>query len=476
VCRDAPLAVGDSLQIGSNVLKFVVPPEEFDLAFTFELDANVDTRAIEAQALPMALSLREVGARIRPWAWILFTVVLMGALVIPWLSSPQSGALLPTRQTALPSDHAWQSGPLHSAHANLGAKCEACHVRPFERVADKACLSCHASSLHRHVALQNLELPALASTRCATCHREHNEPSTLVRNDEQICVSCHAKPQAGSSMSAVTDFQHDHPAFAAAASKDNSQLKFSHQVHLDQRGIKTTTGEEIMTCGSCHEPQPAGARFQPISMQRHCQRCHALSFDPREPERNAPHAAPAIVLQSLLEYYAAEYLQGYPDTLNAARPVRKAERPGVDLSALQRTRVLARARTEAEIAARDLLERRACPVCHEVRRGKVASSWTVAPVTMRTAWMPKAAFSHVTHATSLTPCKTCHNAATSKLSTDLLMPKIETCRDCHAGSHSASTTQIASSCTSCHGFHNRSNPLWDASSLPTVDSVRSLRQ
>jgi c(7)-type cytochrome triheme protein len=178
-----------------------------------------------------------------------------------------------------------------------------------------------------------------------------------------------------------------------------------------------------------------------------------------------PHARPEIVLESLLEYYSSEYLQGYPDALNTARPVRKVARPGVDLSAAQRTRVLARARAQAEITARDLLERRACVVCHDVQRGKAASSWTVTPVSLRPVWMPKARFSHAAHATSLTPCKTCHAAEQSKRATDMLMPAIQSCRACHAGSHSATSTQIASSCTSCHDFHSARYPLWQAGLL-----------
>ncbi len=460
VRRDAPLAVGDALQIGANVLKLIAPPAGFDLAFTFELDNSVDTRAVEAPAL--LLTLAEVGARMQPWAWALSIAVLVGALLVPWLSSPQSGAPLPTRPTVLPSDHAWQSGPLHTAHANLSAKCESCHERPFARVTDQACLTCHAASLHRHAPPDNRQLPVLAMTHCASCHREHDEPSTLVRNDEQVCVSCHANPQHPARSGPVADFLRQHPAFAAARIRDESHVKFPHDVHLNPNGIKTTTGNEVMTCAGCHEPQAGGARFQAISMQRHCQRCHSLSFDPRAPERNVPHASPEIVLESLLEYYSSEYLQGYPDALNTARPVRKVARPGVDLSAAQRARVLARARAQAEITARDLLERRACVVCHDVQRGKAASTWTVTPVSLRAVWMPKARFSHAAHATSLTPCKSCHAAQKSRHATDMLMPPIESCRACHAGPHSAASTQIASSCTSCHDFHSTQYPLWQA--------------
>lgn len=474
VCRDASLAVGDALQIGANVIRLIAPPAGFDLAFTFELDNSVDTRAVEAPAL--LLTLPEVGARMQPWAWALSIVVLVGALLMPWLSSPQSGALLPTRQTVLPSDHAWQAGPLHAAHGNLSAKCESCHERPFARVANPACLACHATSLHQHVPPQNRQLLLLASTRCASCHREHDEPSTLARNDEKLCINCHANLKLIEKPAPATDFMRQHPAFATVRIRDESHLKFPHDVHLNPKGIKTTTGSEVMTCAACHEPQAGGAGFQPISMQRHCQRCHSLSFDPRAPERNVPHARPEIMLESLLEYYSSEYLQGYPDALNTARPAGNVARPGVDLGAAQRARVLARARAQAEITARDLLERRACYVCHEVQRGKAASTWTVTPVSVRAAWMPKARFSHAAHATSLTPCKTCHAAEKSRHATDMLMPAIETCRTCHAGSHSAASTQIASSCTSCHDFHSGQYPLWQAGPMRVAPTAAAWRR
>ena len=276
MCRDAPLAVGDELQIGANIVRLIAPPAGFDLAFTFELETGVNALAVEAPALP--LTLREVGARMQPWAWALSLAVLAVALIVPWMSSPQSGAPLPTRQTLLPSDHAWQAGPLHTAHANLSAACESCHQRPFVRVTDQACLGCHAAALHRHQPPHSPQASVLAATRCASCHREHDEPSTLLRNNEQACVSCHATlPRAKQTAAAAVDFLRQHPPFAASRSHDESHLKFPHDKHLDPRGIRTTSGREVMTCAGCHEPQVGGARLQPITMQRHCQRCHSLS-------------------------------------------------------------------------------------------------------------------------------------------------------------------------------------------------------
>src|SRR5690606_30964390 len=46
-------------------------------------------------------------------------------------------------------DAAWSAGKLSLAHHTLEQKCEACHVKPFEPVQDKACLTCHKDT-HDH--------------------------------------------------------------------------------------------------------------------------------------------------------------------------------------------------------------------------------------------------------------------------------------------------------------------------------------
>jgi predicted CXXCH cytochrome family protein len=483
VCREAALRPGDVLRIGANTLRFIEPPDAFDLAFTFELDADTDTRAVEPP--PLRLSLAELGLSKRPWAWGSFLVVLVVALLLPWLSSPQSSFALPVRGSAIPSDLAWSSGPLHNAHATLSNKCEACHSVPFRRVRDASCLECHAQSLHRHVPLQHVMLPHLASTRCAQCHAEHNSPSTLQSTDERLCVACHANPGTASTLAAdsvrVTDFERDHPEFRvtlrvpardeAAATVDRvridktvrerSGLKFPHSKHLDPEGVNTPSGRLVLGCGDCHVPQPGSAAMQPIRMETHCQRCHELSFDPRDPPRTVPHGPVEGVLTSLVEYYAAAYLAGYPDTMAPAPLERLVRLPGKTLDDSQRERLLQKARDEAARVARDVFERRVCQTCHYIESDS-AAGWRVEPVALTTAYMPKAIFSHASHSTGMTGCTRCHDALTSQRSEDLLMPRIETCRACHAGARSADSAAVASTCTLCHRFHVESNPLWNA--------------
>ncbi len=486
VCREAVLRPGDVLRIGANTLRFIEPPEAFDLAFTFELDPQADARAVQQPSL--RLSVAELGLSKRPWAWGAFIVVLAAALLLPWLSSPQSSFALPARGSAIPSDLSWSTGPLHNAHAMLAAKCETCHAQPFRRVRDASCLECHAATLHRHVPLQHVMLPRLASTRCAQCHTEHDDPSTLQSTDERLCVACHRDPGTVSALASdavrVTDFGRDHPEFrvtlrlparddAAAlfervrldkTAKERSGLKFPHSKHLDPKGVNTPSGRLVLECGDCHVPQPGGRNMQPIRMETHCQRCHALSFDPRDPRRTVPHGPVERVLTSLLEYYAAAYLAGYPDSTAPVPAERLVRLPGKMLDDSQRERLLQRARDEAARVARDLFERRVCQTCHQIESDSGAG-WRVEPVALTTAYMPKALFSHASHSTEMTNCTSCHDALTSQRSEDLLMPRIETCRACHAGARAADSASVASTCTVCHQFHVTSNPLWNAAEL-----------
>jgi predicted CXXCH cytochrome family protein len=65
-------------------------------------------------------------------------------------------------------------------------------------------------------------------------------------------------------------------------------------------------------------------------------------------------------------------------------------------------------------------------------------------------WYAKARFTHASHTTM--QCTDCHDAATSKASTDLLIPGVENCRQCHAGE--AATDKVPTTCIGCHGYHD----------------------
>ena len=105
--------------------------------------------------------------------------------------------------------------------------------------------------------------------------------------------------------------------------------------------------------------------------------------------------------------------------------------------------------------AEDLFERRACANCHYVAKQDGEVPWRVEPVQLANSFFPSAFFSHAAHDTEVTSCDSCHHATTSESAQDLLIPDLESCRDCHGSGYSSrnNASQIPSTCVMCHSFH-----------------------
>ncbi len=199
-----------------------------------------------------------------------------------------------------------------------------------------------------------------------------------------------------------------------------------------------------LTCATCHQPDVSGIRHEPVTFAAHCQACHSLQFDVRQPDLELPHGSPVAVrafLNSLPTQYA-----------DAAR------RAGVTNVEEFVTGRLAALRAEV-IAGRDFesdvfftADRRApgtkspypgCVKCHEVTAG------TPPQVTAPRAeqrWLWGGEFNHATH--RAIACVDCHAAQQSKFTSDLILPGKDTCAGCHG-----KKAGVASSCITCHNFH-----------------------
>ena len=107
-------------------------------------------------------------------------------------------------------------------------------------------------------------------------------------------------------------------------------------------------------------------------------------------------------------------------------------------------------------AASNLFERQTCVICHEITLDPAENEipWSVAPVKLTDTWMPKAVFSHERHDNM--SCSDCHEAETSSVATDVLMPEIDSCQMCHGGEHAQNLLQ--SNCLTCHEFHYVDQP------------------
>lgn len=468
--RDARLSVGDTVEVGSNIVRVIEAPDGADFAITFELRPDATGEHLQQSWTSGVSGIG--GFSKRRLSWTLAAVVALIALVVPalTLTSPTVASLL--RSTPLlPDDGLWLSGPVHSAHSSIAVECDTCHVKAFQRVPDTACMDCHSVAKHS----TNEAHPVLGEMRCATCHLEHNEPPQLVKQHQGLCADCHSDLPDDTALQSAGDFLDAHPNFrvslaspvaaddglqwqqlrmplADALLAEQSNLRFNHKVHLDADGINTPDGKRVIECGECHQPETGGRRMRPIAMDEHCAGCHTLSFDPDDATRTVPHGDPAGVMRALVEYYSARLLG--EDT----GPVdQRLRRPGRALTREDRDRAAAEARQKALEVAEDLFERQACATCHEVTRNEDNPElpWNVLPVKLTERFFPHAEFSHAAHDTEVSQCESCHAAGDSESATDLLMPGIDSCRDCHGSgiARRNATTQIPSTCIMCHSFH-----------------------
>lgn len=478
IVHAASCAAGAQIELGSYRIDLIEPPEDYDAAVEIsQIDKSEQAAESARKRLPTSLAETRLSKRMP--AWILFSAIFLLFLVLPAASHYSSGLSAFLQGSPLPSRNAWQAGELASAHHFFQSECSACHSEPFAWVKDGDCLTCHAlTPAHADPAVFNL--PELGEARCAHCHRDHNGKNGLIREDQSLCSDCHRglgeRTAGASTLGDATDFGLDHPEFKvslprwdangrftpervtlAADLRENSGLKFPHDLHLDREGINAPDGRRVLVCASCHEPDAGGKVMKPVDFETMCQSCHALSFDVTEPERQVPHARITEIFYMLDEFYARRALEGVVRDESAPVTLRTRRLPGQAVEPQQRQLALTWARDKARQVGESLFTGKACTVCHQVAPGRSTEEpWTVAPVRVAGVWFPKSEFDHRSHTTMA--CADCHQAEASDSSQDLLLPDIANCRQCHAGGQGGHD-KLESGCISCHGYHESAHLL-----------------
>lgn len=389
-----------------------------------------------------------------------------------------------------PMEIAWSSGPLSQAHQMIEEDCAACHVRPFEMTANTACLSCHAQTTN-HSDIAEHPAVSLENTRCASCHKEHNGGEAPVETASSACVSCHADIKtvsAKSTLDNINGFASDHPQFQLAVIKEvtvspetgvvsriervpftkdtvvqeNPGLKFPHSKHLVEGGVRSPAGKTQLQCANCHLPEPTGL-MRAIDMERDCAGCHKMTFNAAGVERTLPHADEDEVARILTDYFISAAMEGGVTAETAPEPVKRKRRRRIagentseqraeqtGLSDAQRGQAIEWAQQETLVQMDTIFGVRLCGNCHEAQKFEDKTGterWQVQPAQLQRHWMPRANFNHMPH--EAMDCTSCHDAAKSEKSSDVLMVGKDTCADCHND-----TAQGAvSTCVSCHEYH-----------------------
>lgn len=493
----ARLAVGDRIEVGPYLLEVEAPPAGVSLALTVTLVVPLATFGGDGRRF----TLRPPRLSKRRLAYIGFFGTLLLCLLVP-LSQDLLGysaqrfniAVSDTEEGVVHKVSArflttLNPGPVSRSHQNFGDDCRACHELPFVQVQDKACIACH-KTIKEHVPVVELtgaKGHAFRDTRCAECHRDHKGMQMAPRSQEQ-CADCHRDVQSVASNAKsgkVTDFGSGHPEFRLSLLNANkpeaiaqrvrmsippsntmverSNLKFNHKLHMDPAGVRDPDGKydpagtrdaagrpTVLKCSTCHQPNEGGRLMEPISMEKNCQSCHSLAFEPKVTTRQVVHGDVADIETMLREFYARIVLGDVPPDVYAPADLPRI-RPGAQLTFPERLQALQRSDQKANQVVRELFDtRKVCSTCHEVTRTTGSIGWNIAPVRIAKIWMPQALFSHAKH--KMEDCKKCHDVTSSKVSSDIAMPSIVVCQQCHVGATPV-TGKVTSDCAMCHKFH-----------------------
>lgn len=328
----------------------------------------------------------------------------------------------------------YTAGALTPAHAFLGKKCAECHGRGAgigKKIADQQCAACHDGPVHQ--ASQTF------TPMCISCHVEHRGTMQLAGATDDGCAACHNNLQAKTgklTVAAKVENFRSHPEFAAVkAGKDPGGLHFSHAKHV---------GELAQKCADCHTPadsKPAPhshvssrALLTMPTYAATCMPCHALTIDDKIPDA-APHEQPPVVHEFVVAQFT-KYIAAHQGDLG-----KDGTPPGP------------RAWVDFKVsAAEKKLVEETCARCHTLQPDAASpglAAISVTPPQLPTRWFNKASFDHSAHQ-GLT-CLSCHpNGATSKLASDVLLPGISVCKQCHA----EGSAKAGANCSTCHVYHD----------------------
>ncbi len=487
------------IELGSS--RLTVGEEEGRVSVTIkqagEKGSKVDT--VAGFALANALPSK------RAMAWTMTLAILVLLLAVPIVTHLTRDTTIEGQGPDAPRfnqvsfDSTWSSGELSLAHHDLKDNCEACHATPFVSVQDSTCLTCH-EELGDHAEKPRLmegmaPIPAgeawqwaVAETlgkegpgSCTSCHLEHEGKVRQQAATEQFCADCHEALDTRLTKVAFSnadDFGKKHPQFrptfftaydqeepvrvsldrmGAGGIEEKSGLLFPHDIHMDEDGgvarmaISLDQYGEPLECSNCHELTEDKVGYKPVEMEPSCEGCHSLVAD-RDAAGNFVSLRHGDV-EDLME-----------DLANMGKGPTRAvvtgrERPGQFASG--RTYAINFGRPAASLIAinRALMPGGTCGDCHVPTRSDGRPD--LMPVNLPDRYMQHGFFTHVGHEDE--DCTDCHAADTSEKSTDLLLPDLESCQDCHEGASAIASNVkgnqvVPSSCAMCHGYHTPTNP------------------
>jgi class III cytochrome C family protein len=414
------------------------------------------------------------------------------------------------------SEEFFSSGRISSHHAKYEQDCAQCHDKnaamgndltfarfksvikdrfhhgiDFKSI-DHKCEECHEKNPPFGTKKEyDLHEPNVVENRaCSICHQEHLGPGPMKKVADSQCASCHgdraimeASAKKGTTLKpevfhlrpqqpqqivferprpamgytqVFSSFHREHPEFQLIREKapDPDTLRFNHARHFAS-DIPPVKGQKL-DCNYCHKPDPQGRFYERINFAAHCQACHALQFDERNPKLHLPHGEVNLV-RTFLRTLPAQYAElartqnekppGYNDVKTfIAQQMNGLRRQFGSDAAFENAVFLEIDPYKKEDMAPTKANFSGCAHCHAVKiEGRTP---VVTKPYLVDRWMPQANFNHAKHAS--VSCEECHaQARQSKETSQVLMPDKAKCVACH----SPETKKVSSDCITCHTYH-----------------------
>ena len=420
-------------------------------------------------------------------------------------------------------------GKISSNHATFADDCAKCHDKSItgsgvtlanwmsktsERFhkgvdfnsIDRRCETCHQQhTLHEPNVVENRS--------CSACHQEHQGPGAMRIVASSQCASCHnnsgtmelsaqkgrgiapaafhlrptppgqvvlALPRPARGYTEVfSSFASGHPEFQLDYDKaqDPDALRFNHQRH-EAADIPSVNGRKL-DCNYCHKPDVEGRYYERVSFAANCQACHALQFDPKNPELTLPHGNAANVrafLRTLPTQYAELAVKKglvRPNEIQSfvskqMLQLRDRVRTGADFEreVFYTGDPYKAQRNSAPLLSGTRPSFPGCAFCHEVKAVANAAPEITKPIFID-RWMPQAGFDHAKHAS--VKCDECHHAHTRRETSDVLMPSNANCVSCHSPQG-----RVSAGCITCHKYHAPPQAAASTVQVPDAHSVRTM--
>ena len=182
------------------------------------------------------------------------------------------------------------------------------------------------------------------------------------------------------------------------------------------------------------------------AVREELRRLHLLQFDKRFAE-GVPHDRPGVVHAFVVQRFT-EYIARHPAEL---RMVREPDRnlAGKPIPASVRLLTPPQWVAERVAEAEQLLWRKTCKECHSLNYPAGAALPEVGRSNIPVRWMRHAAFNHEKH--RMMDCTSCHaGVPASQETSDVLVPGIQTCQQCHHPGAQAAEAR----CFECHTYHD----------------------